>query len=194
MAAEGHDENEPRDVLQFFRERLRPLCRAGAAVVVTDHVVKSAEGRGRWSRGSGAKIGDYDGVSYEARLVEAYTPTKDGKVSLVVSKDRNGGVGPTHRVVYDIGIAPSEAGTNFAFTIADQEGKWRPTHLMEKVCEELEKNPLASQKELRKLGKAERIDQAMDALEEDGFIRVERPGRPHPNRYHLVKRFKCGEA
>jgi hypothetical protein len=43
LAAEGLDEDEPGDFLQFCRERLRPFAEAGAAVLVADHVTKSTE-------------------------------------------------------------------------------------------------------------------------------------------------------
>ena len=65
---------------------------AGSAVVIADQVAKSAETRGRWARGSGAKMRRYNGACYEIVLGESYTPTKPGSVRLKVAKDRNGGV------------------------------------------------------------------------------------------------------
>ena len=69
MAGEDLDEDKAGDVLKFLRKRLRPFAELGAAVVILDHVTKDANGRGRFSRGSGAKIGHYDGVTYSIRLV-----------------------------------------------------------------------------------------------------------------------------
>jgi hypothetical protein len=93
MAAEGLVEDKASDVLKFFRERLRSFAEdSGAAVLVSDHVAKSSEERGRWARGSGAKLGRYDGVSYNLTLIEAYSPKHAGAVRLTIAKDRNGGV------------------------------------------------------------------------------------------------------
>jgi hypothetical protein len=93
LAAEGKDENNVSDVLVFLRERLRPFAEEGAAVLIADHVTKSTENRGRWSHGSGAKLGRYDDISCSAELVQPYSPKLAGKIRLRVAKDRNGGVG-----------------------------------------------------------------------------------------------------
>ena len=68
LAAEGKDENEVGDVLTFFRERLRPFPEAGAAVLIAYHVTKSTETRGRWARGSGAKLARYDAFARSLSL------------------------------------------------------------------------------------------------------------------------------
>ena len=86
LAAEGKDENEVGDVLTFFRERLRPFAEAGAAVLIADHVTKSTETRGKWARGSGAKLGRYDGVSYSAELIEAYSPKSRARYGFACRK------------------------------------------------------------------------------------------------------------
>lgn len=73
MAAVGASEDKAQEVLSFFRETLRPFTESGAAVVIADHVTKSTEGRGQFARGSGAKAGRYDGVSYEVVTGTQYT-------------------------------------------------------------------------------------------------------------------------
>ena len=79
LAAEGLNEDKVAEVLSFFRRRLRPFAELGTAVLVSDHVSKSTENRGRWPRGSGAKLGRYDGVSYAAELAMPYSPAQAGK-------------------------------------------------------------------------------------------------------------------
>ncbi|MFZ9937792.1 MAG: AAA family ATPase [Luteolibacter sp.] len=65
MAAAGLNEDKADEVLRFIQDEVRPFAeKAGAAVLISDHVTKSWEDRGLWSRGSGAKMGRYDGVSY----------------------------------------------------------------------------------------------------------------------------------
>jgi hypothetical protein len=101
MATEDLDEDKAKDTLKFLRRTLRPFAELGCAVVILDHVVKNKSGQGRWSRGSGAKIGQYDGVSYVLQLIESYTPKKAGKLSLKVAKDRHGGVGAINQKIGD---------------------------------------------------------------------------------------------
>ena len=111
LAAEGLNEDVAGDVLKFFRTQIRPFAEeAGAAVLVADHVAKAKDG-GAWSRGSGAKLGRYDGVSYEVKLGQAYSPTVAGYVKLVVSKDRKGGVGPKGKHICNLHFSPDGVGT-----------------------------------------------------------------------------------
>ncbi|PLS84123.1 MAG: hypothetical protein CYG60_19610, partial [Actinobacteria bacterium] len=49
LALAGLNENEAADVTRWFLEVARPLRDAGSAVLLLDHVVKSAEGRGRYA-------------------------------------------------------------------------------------------------------------------------------------------------
>jgi len=111
MAQEDLNEDLAGDVLKFFRRRVRPFCeKAGSAVLVSDHVSKA--GTGMYARGSGAKKGRYDGVSYELTLGKAYSPTVAGYVKLKVTKDRKGGVGPQGTHVVDLHLTPAEKGTD----------------------------------------------------------------------------------
>jgi hypothetical protein len=45
----GFDYEKTRDVEQFWRTVADPICRAGAAPVLLDHVVKNADNRGKYS-------------------------------------------------------------------------------------------------------------------------------------------------
>ena len=181
LAAELLDENSVSDVLSFFRQRLRPFADLGAAVLIADHVSKAAEGRGRWARGSGAKLGRYDGVSYEAELVEPYSPTIAGKVRLRVSKDRNGGAGVSGQVVAEIHFTPSPAcddTTVVEFREPTESGKqFKPTVIMAKICEHLEIFPDATRNDLRELGKHDWVDKAIKQLVSDGFMSVTKHGQ-----------------
>lgn len=181
LAAEGKDENTPADVLAFFRERTRPFADLGAAVVVADHVVKG-EGNKRFARGSGAKLGSYNGVVYEVTLGEAYSPTKEGFVRLKVAKDRNGGVGAMNAPVAELHFAPAPDGTTIAFWQTPPEpGSFRPTVIMEKIVKHLQ-----TFKEDTKLGvrgaipsKTEVVLKAIEILIDEGKVTVEKRGRAH---------------
>jgi hypothetical protein len=178
LAAEGKNEDKVGDVLSFFRYRLRPFAElGGAAVLVSDHVSKSTEDRGRWARGSGAKLGRYDGVSYSAELLESYSSTQAGKVSLKIAKDRNGGVGTVGQIVGDIAFSPNGSTTHFEFREHEHTNKFRPTTIMAKVCAHLEKFRDASKNDLRKLGKSQYVDQAISCLVEEGFLSISKEGQ-----------------
>ncbi len=181
MAAEGLVEDKAPDVLKFFRERLRPFAeQSGAAVLVSDHVAKSSEERGRWARGSGAKLGRYDGVSYNLALIEAYSPQHAGAVRLTIAKDRNGGVGRVGDAVAEVHFAPAENGqTVVSFRTPEASGTFRPTTIMAKVVAYLQEHKEAGKRELRNLGKSQTVDLAIGILVEEGRILMAQSGRKH---------------
>lgn len=182
LARDGHDENVHKDVLQFFGERIRPFTKIGSAAVIADHVTKSAETRGRWSRGSGAKIGCYDGVSYEIILGKAYTPTQAGHVRMKVSKDRNGGVGPIGTTVAQLHFTPGEDGmTTTEWREPAPAEAFRPTEIMAKIVKYLELHRSAKKSELRGrgFGKHQYVDEAIDCLMRDGIVRMQEKGNSH---------------
>ena len=182
MAAEGLVEDKAGDVLQFFRERLRPFAeKAGSAVLVSDHVSKSSEERGRWARGSGAKLGRYDGVSYNIGLIEAYAPGHAGAVKLTVAKDRNGGVGRVGQTVAEVHFTPDgDNRTLVSFRMPEgQEGSFRPTVIMKKIVSYLREHNEATARDLRTLGKSQAVDLACQLLQEDGDIVLTKNGRKH---------------
>jgi hypothetical protein len=191
LAAEGLSEDKPAEVLQFFRERIRPFTDAGCAVLISDHVAKDALSRGRWPRGSGAKMGRYDGVMYEAKLEKAYSPDIDGLVRLIVAKDRNGGVGPVGCVVTDLHFAhDAEGRADIRFDQPQEKTReqWKPTTLMEKISRFLEDKGPQTKTILRGLGKHSYVDQAVSLLMQDGNMVVEQKGAA---RLHgIVKPFR----
>lgn len=179
MAAEGLSEREEADVLTFFRKRIRPFRDAGCAVLISDHVAKDGESRGRWSRGSGAKMGHYDGVSYEVKLKKAYSPETDGFVRLIVAKDRNGGVGPVGHIVTDLHFGHDDQGRpdiRFESPQDEVKAKWQPTGMMEKISRFIEQNGAQTKSTLRGLGKHSYVDQAVTQLIADGHMTVEAKG------------------
>lgn len=177
MAAQGHDEDKPADCLRFFRENVKPFAEAGAAAILADHVTKSREGRGMWSRGSGAKMGHYNGVSYEIETGEEYTPTKAGFLKFKVCKDRCGGVGPKHSVPFELAFEP--LGEGRTQTTWREAGAWRPTQLMQKIVEHLKFHGEANKTSLLELGNHTRIPLAIKFLIEDGAVEVDKTKKAH---------------
>ena len=105
-----YKEDSSSDVLEFFKIYIRPFADAGAAVNLSDHVVKSLEGRGLWSRGSGAKMGRYDGVSYNVTTITPYSPTQAGSLKFAIAKDRNGGLGAKGEEIFIANFTPNGNG------------------------------------------------------------------------------------
>jgi hypothetical protein len=144
LSRDGLKEDLATDIVEWTERLPRWLARTGAAVVMLDHVAKDRESRGRWSRGSGAKLGAIDGAAYEARVLVGFSRSRAGKSELRVAKDRHGTyeVGAVaavavitphadgERVVVD--IEPPEIATT---SVADA---WKPTRIMRRVSDELE--------------------------------------------------------
>ena len=182
LTTAGADENCAGDVLRYFRECVRPFADAGAAVVIADHVTKSAEGRGQFARGSGAKAGRYDGVSYEVQTGKAYSPQLEGFVRLKVAKDRNGGVGPRGTIAAELHFIPGADGctiTAFREPADKQEGPFRPTVLMDKILARLGVVGEETKTALRGLGKNEWVDEAIVILKKEGKIDLRKEGCKH---------------
>lgn len=191
LAGQGIPEKDETGILSFFREFVRPFADQGAAVLLSDHVVKNAETRAQWSRGSGAKMGRYDGASYEVSLIRAYDPHTPGAIKMKVSKDRNGGVGPRGTIAAEIHFTPDgENGTIVDIRKPEPKGEFTPTAIMEKVSKAIEANPQISLRQLRELGKAEYVRQAIEKLEAQSFIQIERPGAGLPNRYQITTPYR----
>jgi AAA domain len=189
LSKEGIDEDKSKDFLPWCRARLRPFVDAGAGVAVSDHVAKNPENRGRFARGTGAKLGRYDGAVYQAELVEGYSPTKAGSVRLRVSKDRNGGVGIAGQVITELHFTPDSGKTRIEWRQPATPSEFMPTAIMEKVSRCLVINPNASLRDLRALGKSQFVDQAIAKLEEIGCLDVIKavPGRA--TKFNLLKEF-----
>lgn len=89
MAAARVDENDNGAVTYWMKRNLRPICKLyRAAVLLIDHDTKS-EKESRYARGSGAKLGAAD-VGLKVTPLSPFSRSQDGRVKLVVSKDRFG--------------------------------------------------------------------------------------------------------
>ncbi len=80
------------------------IHRCWAAVVLSDHVVKSAENRGRWSRGTGRNSGDMMAFRMPCMAKDTLRPLSF--VRLSVAKDRNGGVGVVGQSITEFHFSP----------------------------------------------------------------------------------------
>ncbi len=89
LAAYGLDESKAEDIYRARRVWLDPFTAIGSTVWMIDHVVKSKEERGRWGRGSGAKLAMFDGAVYSVSTT-GFNRTTPGRIRLTLQKDRHG--------------------------------------------------------------------------------------------------------
>jgi hypothetical protein len=88
MSVFGLDPLKLDDVPRFTRALVRPMVQAGAAVLALDHVVKSADSRGRHAIGSGHKLYGLNGAMFVLEAVEAIGIGRTGRTRVRLSKDR----------------------------------------------------------------------------------------------------------
>jgi hypothetical protein len=191
LAVEGLPPNDDDAVTLWFRGLARPIARSGAAVVGLDHVTKSTEHRGMWAIGSQRKLAAIDGAAYGVESKVAPTKTKDGKLSIVCSKDRHG----THQhghLVANVDIANVDGGV--AVKVQAPAATFRPTHLMERVSRFLEDDGEASGRQIESsvTGNGPHIRTALDVLVAEGFVAKLRAERGH--KYQSVTAYRDEEA
>jgi hypothetical protein len=193
LVAEGYNEDKAEDVLPFLRQRIRPFADAGAAVVIADHVAKNKESRGRNPRGSGGKLGRYDGAVYQVELVKPYSPVTSGAVRLTIAKDRNGGVGHVGQRIAELHFTPEEdERTSVSFMLPSDSSKpFIPTGLMESISRLIETSsivPTKSAIEDKIKGRAEYKRAAISSLVELGYLKEEKQG--NGLHYFSIKPFR----
>jgi hypothetical protein len=88
LALVGLNENDAGDVTRWVKEVAQPLKDAGVAVLSLDHLTKSTEGRGRYARGSGAKLAKVD-VSWSLTQTKPFDKERIGEIQLDLRKDRD---------------------------------------------------------------------------------------------------------
>jgi len=94
LSLHGLRSNEDVDIDRAYQLAIAPWVQAGATVVVTDHVTKSKEDRGRWAVGSQRKLGIVTGAVYSVERVRPFGRGSDGECRLAVQKDRGGYIEP----------------------------------------------------------------------------------------------------
>jgi hypothetical protein len=164
-------EDSNTEVLAFLRTFIRPFADAGCAVLICDHVTKGQDGRGRFARGAGSKLGRYDGAVFQIEMGKAYTPQQEGFVRLRVAKDRTGGLGvPRGQVAFELHFLPGAEHTHAEFRLPPAPGSIKPTIYMEKILKRVATQGPCLKRDLRTLGKSQSVDWAIDLLLDEGKI------------------------
>jgi len=118
----GLNEKDNAEVGAWYahaRWLLRGL-RPQAALVIIDHVVKSGEGRGRWARGAGDKLGRLH-AAYGVESTVPFSRTNPGHIRLVIAKDRGGEVGREGEAAAVVKFNPSDNGQKLEIIIDTPE-------------------------------------------------------------------------
>ena len=197
LAMSGWDEDRGPDVLAFLTTLVRPITRAGAAVLLIDHVVKDAEKRGGYATGSGRKKSGID-VAIELQVVKPFGRDRDGLVKVWVRKDRPGhlrGAAAEGRLWAELSVQSRDGGSSVLLDLRaptggaggdEGGGQMRPTVLMERVSTWLAMQPgPVSARELRTSvrGKAQWVDVAVRCLVAEGFAGRSQAGVWHISRF-----------
>ena len=192
LQREGLSEDAAADFVRWADMLPRPMARAGAAVVMIDHLVKDKEQQGRYARGSSAKLAVIDGAVYSVRVITPFSRTKAGAVRLTVAKDKPGGVGAIGEHVAHFGIEPHADGERVVCTLAaaparaaTEGGGFKPTATMSRVMRAVQESDLPmTAAALRRIipGKTRIVSAAIELLLRDGYLSEEVDGR----KKHLV--------
>jgi hypothetical protein len=88
----GANSNSSDEFTLVHTNVLKPLAKAGAAVLAVDHLAKSPDSRAQGPGGTAAKRRAIGGVSIRVKATRPFTPGHGGEALLVVNKDRHGGL------------------------------------------------------------------------------------------------------
>ena len=147
----GFSTKDNDDVARWIREVPKLIAaRAGAAVVLTDHVTKESGNRGRWAIGGQAEMAGLTGAAYTAEVTAPLGRGLRGEVVLRIGKDRPGAVRPhcgsfskkdrtqeAARIVIDSTVDPPTVTIGAPGVRRDEDfceqNAFRPTNLMQRV-------------------------------------------------------------
>lgn len=88
----GANTNSADEFTSVHSKVLKPLAKAGAAVLAVDHLAKGADSRAHGPGGTAAKRRAIGGVSIRVKATKAFTPGHGGEAVLCINKDRHGGL------------------------------------------------------------------------------------------------------
>ena len=198
------------DVARWIRTVPKQIAaRTGAAVVLIDHVTKDTSTRNRWAIGGQAKMAGLTGAAYTVEVVAPLGRGMRGEVVLKIAKDRPGAVRPhcgsfsrrdrtqeAARIVIDsTGESPTVTIGPPNFRGGEDSGgqdAFRPTNLMQRVSEVIEKQPaeLTKNKVAEKAGgKKQSTLLATDILRREGYLETT-PGQSGHPVYSSVKPYR----
>jgi hypothetical protein len=109
LQAQDLDEDRAPEILEWWGTVGRVLRTGTETLVLLDHVVKANDSRGRYARGSGAKLAETD-VALILEIVKPWSRELAGHARLKVAKDRDGYLGAPGTVVAIVRFDPLAGG------------------------------------------------------------------------------------
>lgn len=188
MTMHGLSLMDNEDAARYLDLLPRAMADHGCAVLQIDHVVKNADNQGRWSIGAQHKLAGIDGAAYLIKVREPFGRGKVGRATISLSKDREGAI---REVTEGIAVAQLVLDSRGGSLLAEvqppeaaqrtESGRWKPTHLMQKISLIVEVTPGISGRQIEEqvIGKSNHIRAALEALLEDEYLVRERDGRTY---------------
>jgi hypothetical protein len=186
MTMHGLDPLNNKDIANFGRILPRPLAACGPATVCLDHVTKSTDTRGRYALGGVHKLNGLDGAAFILENREPFGINLTGRSAILISKDRPGQLRRhAHRrkdglAYFGDLVLTSHDESYSEFEIRPPEehsGEFRPTILMQKVSDALEKHGPMSQRQIIATvgGKRDYVINALAILQRDLYVSDKTP-------------------
>lgn len=166
-------------IARLYGRLARPFARAGAAVLLIDHVVKNPEHRGRYAIGAQAKLSGVD-VGYRLDVVQPFGRGQSGLVRAIITKDRPGHLrlhAGDRDVIAAMRVEPNDSALAIRFEPPDVAAV--PDEIVDRVRRAIEDQPGIGARAIRAAveGKSNHIDGALQLLVDAGHVRVEPHGR-----------------
>lgn len=187
MVMHGLNPLDNRDVAVFIGTLPRLVAASGAATVCLDHVPKDEESRGRYAIGGVHKLNAIDGAAYVLENREPIGINLTGRTAVLVSKDRPGQLLKHAQPRRKDGLHPfaeliitshDDTYAEFEITAAVPRATgFRPTVLMTRISDALEKHGPLSQRSLITTvgGKRDYIIEALRLLIDEKYVSVKTP-------------------
>lgn len=188
LSVDGKNPDKDPEVAEWFRKMPRRIARAGACVVLIDHVPKSDEASKRFAIGSQRKLAAVDGAAYRVDVRVAPAKGVEGFLGLSVAKDRHGNYQHGSKVA-DVSINDEDG--RVVVTVKPPDSGL-PTVLMSKISNYLMENGSSSARQIEQgvAGSAKAKRFALDQLVQLEYVdRFVRTGKGGGYEFRFVKRF-----
>jgi hypothetical protein len=173
----GLDSNSNDDISRGYRAMLTPLAQEHTAVLTIDHLAKAGKSDHGYAIGGIAKKRIINGAYYHAEALTIPAPGIVGKVRIMVTKDRPGGIrehapqGSLGNFIIDSSASDGHINTLIANTIGSP---LRPTNTMERISRLLAGTDGMHKTTINKqiAVKQATMDQAIIVLVQEGYVRT----------------------
>ena len=173
----GLDSNSNDDISRGYRAMLTPLAQEHTAVLTIDHLAKAGKSDHGYAIGGIAKKRIINGAYYHAEAITIPAPGTIGKVRIMVTKDRPGGIrehapqGSLGNFIIDSSASDGHVNALIANTIGSP---LRPTNTMERISRLLAGTDGMHKTTINKeiAVKQATMDQAIIVLVQEGFVRT----------------------